>query len=92
MIPPYFYNFAFDKLGVDSVLAEVFYNNTSVIDLHLKQGYVFDPSRDHVIEKNGRFILMVCMCLSRNEFKASKLSRLKQDLPIFHWSASPFES
>lgn len=92
LVPPYFYNFAFDKLGVETVLAEVFYNNTSVIDLHLKQGYVFDPKRDYVIEKNGRSILMVCMSLCKNNFKASKLSRLRQDLPISNWSASPFEN
>ena len=92
LVPPYFYNFAFDKLGVEIVLAEVFYNNTSVIDLHLKQGYVFDPKRDYVIEKNGRSILMVGMILCKNKFKASKLSRLRQDLPISNWSASPFEN
>ena len=91
LVPPYFYNFAFDKLCVDEVRAEVFYNNTSVIDLHLKQGYVFEPSRDHVIEKNGKSILIVCMCLNKSDFKASSLSRLKQHFPIRKWSASPFE-
>lgn len=91
LVPPYFYNFAFDKLCVDRVLAEVFYNNTGVIDLHLKQGYVFDPKRDHIIEKNGNSILMVCMSLCKHDFKASKLSRLKQELPISNWSESPFE-
>ena len=91
LVPPYFYNFAFDKLCVDKIFAKVFYNNTSVIDLHLKQGYVFDPSRDHVIKKNDKFILMVCMCLNKDDFKASKLSRLKQDLPTLKWSASPYE-
>ena len=90
LVPPYFYNFLFDRLGVDVVLAEVFYNNISVIELHLRQGYVFDPGRDHVIQKNNRSILMVCMSLRKNEFKASKLSRLKQELPTSKWSASPF--
>jgi UDP-4-amino-4,6-dideoxy-N-acetyl-beta-L-altrosamine N-acetyltransferase len=92
LVPLYFYNFAFDKLCVDRVLAEVFYNNTRVIDLHLKHGYAFDPSRDHVIEKNGRFILMVCMSLDKKVFEASKLSRRKQDLPTRKWRGSPFES
>jgi UDP-4-amino-4,6-dideoxy-N-acetyl-beta-L-altrosamine N-acetyltransferase len=89
LIPPYFYNFAFDQLSVDRVLAEVFYDNTGVIDLHLKQGYVFDPIRDHVIEKSGRSILMVCMSLDKKEFKASKLSRLKKELPTLKWAAGP---
>ena len=91
LIPPYFYNFAFDKLCVERVIAKVFYNNKSVIDLHLKQGYNFEPKGDHVIEKKGRSILIVCMSLCKKEFKASKLSRLKQKLPTSNWKASPFE-
>ena len=63
----------------------------NIIDLHLKQGYAFDPGRDYVIEKNGKTILMVCMSLNKNDFKASKLSRLKQNLPTLKWGASPFE-
>ena len=91
LVPPYFYNFAFDILGVDKIFAEVFYNNTDVIDLHLKQGYKFNVERDHVIEKKGKSILMVCMSLDKKVFKASKLSGLKQNLPIQKWKASPDE-
>lgn len=90
LVPPYFYNFAFDILGVEKVLAEVFYNSTSVIELHLKQGYSFDTKRDHVIQKNGRDILMVCMSLDKDVFKASWLARLRQDLPTAGWEANPF--
>jgi UDP-4-amino-4,6-dideoxy-N-acetyl-beta-L-altrosamine N-acetyltransferase len=89
IVPLYFYNFAFDVLGVDRVFAEVFYNNTGVIELHLNQGYCFDTERDYVIKKNGKDILMVCMFLDRRVFKDSKLSRLKQDLPIDRWQACP---
>lgn len=91
LVPPYFYNFAFNKLCVDKVFAEVFYNNIGVIDLHLKLGYTFYPSRDYMIEKNGKFILVVCMSLDKKKFKTSKLSRLKQVLPILKWQASPFQ-
>lgn len=42
LVPPYFYNLAFDVLGVDRVIAEILYNNTAVINLYLRQGYVFD--------------------------------------------------
>ena len=91
MVPSYFYNFAFDILNVDKVFSEVFYNNTSVIDLHLKQGYVFDVERDHVIEKNGKTILIVCMSLEKNIFKASKFAKLKQSLPIVEWRGCPHE-
>lgn len=89
MVPPCFYNFAFGVLGVDRILADVFYDNTSVIDLHLKQGCQFDPERDHVIQKNGEDILLVGMVLKRETFKASKFSRLEQELPISKWQARP---
>lgn len=89
LVPPYFYNFAFDTLGVKTIFAEVFYNNTAVINLHLNQGYRFDVERDHVIEKNGRTILKVCMSLDKEVFKASKLSGLKQSIPILGWKACP---
>lgn len=88
LVPPYFHNFAFNTLRVERVLAEVFYSNTFVIDLHLKQGYRFDVARNHVIEKNGKSILVVCMSLDKHVFKASKLSRLKQNLPTKQWEAS----
>jgi RimJ/RimL family protein N-acetyltransferase len=85
-VPPYFYNFAFDVLGVETIEAEVFYNNLDVIQLHLAQGYQFEPHRDHVIQKNKKDILIVCMTLDKTAFKASKLSRLRTDLPIDKWT------
>jgi UDP-4-amino-4,6-dideoxy-N-acetyl-beta-L-altrosamine N-acetyltransferase len=86
LVPPYFYNFAFNVLGVETVNADVFYNNVDIIRLHLAQGYRFDTNRDHVIKKNGKDVLMVCMNLDKIEFKASKFSRLKTNLPIDRWS------
>jgi len=89
IVPPNFYNFAFNYLGVERILAQVFYNNTGVIDLHLRQGYNFDTHRDHVIQKNGQEILMVCMTLEKKVFQDSKFSGLKQELPISCWKANP---
>ena len=89
LVAPYFYNFAFDVLGVKKVLLRVWYNNTRVIDFHLKQGARFDPKRDFIIKKNGREILCVCLTLKKKIFKASKLSALKQELPIRKWEANP---
>lgn len=92
MIPPYFYNFAFDYLGVETIKAEVFFDNLSIIKLHLAQGYIFEPSRDHVITKNGKDILMVCMILEKNAFKSSRLSRLKTKFPLAKWRGNPLQS
>ena len=89
LVPPYFYNFAFDILGVEKIQAEVFYNNTKVINLHLQQGYKFDPKRDHVLCKDSREILMVCMTLDRSAFMKSTFSRLRRNLPITRWNACP---
>ncbi len=89
LVPPYFYNFAFGVLGVDVVNAEVFYDNTSVINLHLKQGSHFDPDRDHVIQKNDKEILMICMRLKKEQFMTSKFARLRKELPIEKWAANP---
>lgn len=92
MVPPYFYNFAFNVLCVDTITADVFYNNTSVIDLHLKQGYTFEPHRDYVIEKGGNSILIVCMSLKKSVFRSSRLHRLQQEFPISLWNANPTKS
>ena len=89
MVPSYFYNFAFEFLHVHRILADVFYNNTGVIELHLKQGYSFNVKRDHVIKKNGKNILIVCMSLEKNVFLASKFAKLKKNLPINRWKANP---
>jgi len=85
LVPPYLYNFAFDVLGVETIRAEVFYNNIDTVRLHLAQGYRFDPGRDYVIRKNEKDVLIVCMSLDKTEFKESKFSRLKASLPIDKW-------
>jgi RimJ/RimL family protein N-acetyltransferase len=92
IVPSYFYNFAFDILGVDTITAEVFYNNIKTIELHLAQGYSFAPHRDHVISKDSKEILMVCMLLKKEVFKGSKLSRLKADFPISKWDGNPLRN
>ena len=90
LVAPLFYNFAFNVLGVEKVFSRVWYNNPRIIDFHIKQGSRFDPRRDFVITKNGKEILFVCLSLDHNDFKSSKFSNLKQDLPITRWEASPF--
>lgn len=85
MIPPYFYNFAFGTLCVDRVNADVIYNNVKTIQLHLRQGYSFDPTRDYTIEKDGKELLMVCLSLQKKVFLESKFSRLKTVFPIDKW-------
>ena len=89
-IPPMLYSFLFDQLEVENIQVEVFYNNISVIGLHQLHGYKFNPSKDSVIEKNGREILLVAMNLSSSDWIGNK--RFKKqiaDFPIKKWEAKP---
>lgn len=90
MVPPYFYNFAFDVLGVETITADVFYNNLNVIKLHLMHGYHFVPAQDHVIKKGKHEILMVRMALEQKTFKSSRFCRYKADFPLTQWQSAPF--
>lgn len=89
LVAPYFYNFAFEFLRVNKILAEVFYNNIDLINLHLKQGYSFNIKKSHIIKKNGQEIVVLGMLLEKNVFKQSKFSRLKTEFPINLWKANP---
>ena len=89
LVSPYFHNFAFEVLKVKKVLAEVFYSNTMMIDLHLKAGYIFDVNRNHVIEKNGNKVLVICMSLEKSVFQRSIFEKFKRDLPINRWKNKP---
>lgn len=88
-IPPHLYNFLFHNLNVNTINAEVFYNNTSVIGLHLLHNYSFNPERDHVIVKNKKQILLVGMTLHKKDWLSSKLSRNNYHFPTEHWMAKP---
>ena len=45
LVPPFFYSFCFEKLGLERIYAEMLYFNTAVIDLHRLHGYEFCPER-----------------------------------------------
>ena len=91
LVAPYFHNFAFEVLKVQRVLAECFYNNTVMIDLHLKEGYKFDLNRNHLIKKNGNEVLVICMSLEKSAFQKSIFAKFKQDLPIKKWKIRSHE-
>ena len=88
-VPPYLYNFCFNQLDLRKISAEVFYNNTSVINLHQLHGYRFCPSKDRVIEKSGREILLIAMELNTEEFNFSKYKHFIAEFSLQSWSESP---
>lgn len=88
-IPPYFYNFLFGELSIETINVEVFYNNKNVIELHLLHGYKFAPERDRVILKNDKKILLVNMTLNKEHWNFKKFSRNLATFPIARWQAKP---
>jgi UDP-4-amino-4,6-dideoxy-N-acetyl-beta-L-altrosamine N-acetyltransferase len=89
-IPPMLYNFLFYQLKVENIEVEVFYNNLSVIGLHQLHGYKFLPSKDRVIDKNGREILLVAMNLSSADWVSNKrFKKQVADFPTSMWEAKP---
>ena len=89
IIPPYFYNFAFDVLNVERIYADVLENNHMVAKLHFSQGYIEDRSRNSVFIKNGRSTGSIGLVLTKETFKKSKFARLKQEFPLLNWESSP---
>jgi len=90
-VPPFLYNFVFNKLDVETINSKVFYNNLNVIRLHLAQGHYFNPSMDSVTNKNGEDILVICLSLAKWTFEGSSFARLKADMPTTRWMSSPFK-
>lgn len=88
-IPIYFYNFAFENLGVEKILNESFYSNTRVIGLHLLHGYHFMPQGDYVISKKGKEILLIKMSLLKKDWNFDKYQKYKADFPIDLWRSNP---
>jgi len=86
VVPSCFYKFAFDVLCVESVNAEILYDNINVIKLHEIQGYKFDPSRDHVIRKNDSEVLVICMTLQKEIFSRKGYRELDVEFPVEKWN------
>lgn len=88
-IPPYFYNFLFYKLLVNKIQVEVFFNNVTVIGLHQLHGYIFTPSSDRVITKNGKEVLLVSMCLDKANWNTKRFRKFETVFSSVKWNASP---
>lgn len=84
-IPLYFYNFIFNELNIEKITAEVFYDNTKTIKLHLFHGYKFEPKNSRAINKNGRDIYLVGMSLRKNDFFLKKKDKYRCSFPMLEW-------
>lgn len=84
-VPLYFYNFAFNILNVDSISAEVFYDNTKTIKMHIFHGYKFDPIKNRVIEKNNTEVLLVNLILKKENYLLKKKNKYISDFPTIYW-------
>ena len=82
LIPPYLYNFVFNDLNLDVLKAEVFYNNTMVIKMHLKFGYNFIPQLDRIIIKNNKTVLLIAMNLYKSNWNSKKYKNFFSNLKL----------
>lgn len=82
LVPPYLYNFLFNELHLNVLQAEVFYDNLTVIKMHLKFGYEFDPSNDRVIKKNNRVILLIAMNLYKSNWNSLKYKKFTSNFKL----------
>jgi UDP-4-amino-4,6-dideoxy-N-acetyl-beta-L-altrosamine N-acetyltransferase len=82
LVPPYFYNFVFNELNLEVLHADVFYDNTIVIKMHLKFGYNFNPLKDKVIFKNNKPILLVAMNLFKSNWNSNRYKKFKSNLTL----------
>lgn len=82
LVPAYLYNFVFNELNLEILNAEVFYDNTMVIKMHLKFGYDFNPKKDKVIFKNYKPILLVGMSLYKSNWNSNRYKKFKSSFPL----------
>ena len=62
------YDYIFDKLGLHKVCCEVFCFNEKVIHIHEKFGAVIEGTRKDYIYKNGQFLDIVQMGITKEEW------------------------
>lgn len=86
--PLHFFKWAFEELDVCELRAVVFYTNTRVVRLNTLYGFKFAPERDHIIQKDGRDILMIAMALSSKSFATLKPLSYHVPIPTAKWICS----
>lgn len=69
IIPPYIYNYVFEKLAMNKILAEVMEGNEQVMKLHLLYGYRQVGVYKQHVYKYGRFHDVYVLELLRDEWE-----------------------
>jgi RimJ/RimL family protein N-acetyltransferase len=88
-VPPHFYNWAFSRLGLQALHANVFADNRAVIELHRLHGYRFDPAADRVIQKADRQVQLVALELTPSLWNKRRWTRFDAAFPTTLWQARP---
>ena len=83
-IPPYFYNWVFNKLKIKKIYANVFEKNYNVIQIHKLHGYK-SSKKLYFKKKNDNKINYVKMFLSKKKWNFKKYSKYVADFPILKW-------
>ena len=88
-VPPYFYNFIFQQLGLQRVRAEVLQGNDAVIKLHSLHGYQRHPEGDRTVEKDGAPQRLLAMVLESQDWNQGRFTHMRADFPTNLWRAGP---
>jgi RimJ/RimL family protein N-acetyltransferase len=83
-IPPFFYNWVFNKFKINKINAFVFENNVNVIKIHKFHGYK-TLKKKYTIIKNDKKIKYIKMFLSKKNWNFNKYSKYVTDFPIDKW-------
>ena len=85
-MPPFFYNWVFNKFKINKINAFVFANNVNVIQIHQFHGYK-TLKKNYTIIKNNKKIKCIKMVLSKRNWNFNKYSKYVTDFPTLKWKA-----
>jgi UDP-4-amino-4,6-dideoxy-N-acetyl-beta-L-altrosamine N-acetyltransferase len=91
-VPPYFYNFVIDTLGLSALTAEVLATNEAVLRLHMLHGYKRHPEKDQAVVKLGQPQTLLALSLAAEDWRKGRFTKMRAEFPIQLWRGSPFGS
>lgn len=84
-IPPYFYNWVFNRFKINRIYANVFENNHNVIQIHKLHGYKA-LKKVYIQKKNNKDIKYIKMVLSKTKWKLKSYKKYVADFPVLKWA------
>jgi len=90
-IPPFFYNWSFQKLKIKKINAYVFLDNSNVIKIHKFHGYK-TLKKIYVIKKSNKKIKYIKMILYKSKWNFNKYRKYVTEFPTLKWKKNNEEN